>query len=163
MDFQSRFTPPTSSMTRGQQPPLRHSHSHHNTGTHIDPGADPCLMVTAAAFSTPVNSHPVIMPWSFSSSLPHHPVINFSENSLRQGPLIYYVYIPARVYRNFDKENFKNISLLKSLKRNFFEKKFVQVELVQLQQTFPLSFLVDPLCSVYFIYIDIKKYTKSYI
>ena len=83
-----------------------------------------------AAFSTPVNSHPVIMPWSFSSSLPHHPVINFSENSLRQGPLIYYVYIPARVYRNFDKENFKNISLLKSLKRNFFEKKFVQVELV---------------------------------
>ena len=111
------------------------------------------------------SSHPVIMPWSFSSSLHHHPVINFSENSLRQGPLIYYVYIPARVYRNFDKENFKNISLLKSLKRNFFEKKFVQVELVQLQQTFPLSFLVDPPCSVYFIQIsrNMQKVISKYI
>ena len=92
---------------------------------------------------TPVNSHPVTMPWSSSSSLHHHPVINFSENSLRQGPLIYYVYIPARVYRNFDKENFKNISLLKSLKRELFSLKS-QLELSWFSNptNFPSSFLV---------------------
>ena len=44
---------------------------------------------------------------------------------------MYYVYITARVYRNFYKENFKNISLLKSLKRElFFSQKLVGVKLV---------------------------------
>ena len=58
-------------------------------------------------------------------------------------PLIYYVYITARVYRNFDKENFKNISLLKSLKRELFSLKS-QLELSWFSNptNFPSSFLV---------------------
>ena len=150
----------TSSMTRGTiatpatlSLTSQHWHSYWSRSRPMLDGHRSC---------TPDNSPPVTMPWSSSSSLHHHPVINFSENSLRQGPLIYYVYIPARVYRNFDKENFKNISLLKSLKRNFFEKKVCSswVGLVTTNFPFIFSSWSSLLC---LLYLDIKKYAKSYI